>query len=168
MATIKRNLVFAAAFAAVAAPIAVRFYKKWILERETKAWLGEFGNHPADVEDCLADKASEGSEQPSKRPRGWSRQSKGATGKLALVAADEAYLQFGRRERSQANDLVTRKFLRDWLRERPGLRAKDLSAIIEVALSLSYVPPKEYVVVSGYEQTRAYRSVVGSNPPRHF
>jgi len=167
MATIKQNLVFAAALAAATAPFAVGFYKKWILERETKAWLGEFGNHPADVEDCLTVKAEGGDEQSSKRPRGWTRQPRGVNSKLAHVAADEAYLQFGRRERSQANDLVTRKFLRDWLRERPGLRAKDLSAIIEVALSLSYVPPDEYSVVSRFEQTQAYRSVVGSNPPRY-
>lgn len=160
MATTTRNLALATAAAFAIAPFAYRFYRRWSVNREASAWLGAFDKHQATVDDCLEDKASEGGEQPKERVRGWTRKSTGATGKLAQVAADEAYCQFGRRERSQANDLITRKFLRDWLREHKGLRAKDANIIIEVALSLSYVPPLVHPTILAYEQTRSYKERV--------
>ncbi len=156
MATIKQNLVVIAATTAIIAPVAVRFYRRWLLENKTRDWLNGFGTHEADVEDCLVEEAPAEENAQAGQIRGWRREPRGLHTKLAFVAADEAYLQFGRREKSQANDLVTRKFLRDWLRERPGLRAKDASAVIEVALSLSYVPPAEWREIAEMEVTRAY------------
>ncbi len=119
MATITRNLVIVATTAAIAAPLAVKCYRRWIREKQAQDWLRDFGNHEVEIEDCLGEQAAAvvGAEA---QIRGWRREPRGLKTKLSFIAADEAYLQFGRREKSQANDLVTRKFLRDWLRERQG------------------------------------------------
>jgi len=59
---------------------------------------------------------------------------------LASAFAHEAYLQFGHRTRSEANEIITRKFLRDLALEHKDLRARDASAIVDVALHLSFLP----------------------------
>ncbi len=105
-------------------------------------------------------------EQAADHIRGWRRLSRGMRASLAQVVADEAYFQFGRRARSQANDLVTRKWMRDFLRDHQGLRAKDASTIIELALSLSYIPPESLWDIREAEATRAYSSRVPRSGPQ--
>lgn len=174
MATTNNKLVLATLTALAAAPYCYYRYQRYLKERQASRWLSGFGKHVNDVEDCLVDpapadpEAGLGDELPKPHIRGWRRNPTNVRNKLAFVSADEAYLQFGRRERSQANDLVTRKFLRDFLREKQGLRAKDLSAIIEVALPLSYVPPPVYKDVRELTETDAYAAEVKVGTSKYF
>lgn len=62
---------------------------------------------------------------------------------LASSLAWECYAQFGARERTEANILVSRKFMRDLLDEKRGLRAKDRARLIDRALLLSFMPTAE-------------------------
>jgi hypothetical protein len=79
---------------------------------------------------------------------GWVRVRPDRFNTLAMAAADEAYNEYGARRRSEANDLVTRKFLRDQFRQLEDLRAKDMNRLIEVALPLSYVQPPQREVMT--------------------
>ncbi len=79
---------------------------------------------------------------------GWVRVRPDRFNVLAMAAADEAYNEYGARRRSEANDLVTRKFLRDQFRQLEDLRAKDMNRLIEVALPLSYVQPPQREVMT--------------------
>ncbi len=167
MATTTQDLVLIATAIAITALTVLKYIGRRRLEGKALSWLDRFGNHEYEMEDCLEQGAPSGGEGPDGQVRGWRREPRGLRSKLAFVLADEAYLQFGRRERSQANDLVTRKFLRDLCRERKGLRAKDMSAAIEVALALSYVPPQEMFEVEAYRSTAAYRSVVPDTKPKY-
>lgn len=83
----------------------------------------------------------------------WSRNRKRG---LAFSLANEAYYQFGHRVRSEANDMITRKFMRDLLREHKSIRARDASDIIDRALSLSYLPSSTLQEMSEIEGTTAY------------
>ncbi len=95
---------------------------------------------------------------------GWVRIRPDRFNKLAMAAADEAYNEYGARRRSEANDLVTRKFLRDQFRQLEDLRAKDMNRLIEVALPLSYVQPPQREVMTvmwdcpAFEQRTTYDS----------
>lgn len=62
--------------------------------------------------------------------------------KMASALAYEAYYEFGNRDKTPANLLITRKFMRDQLMEYKDLRAQDASGIIDVALSLSFLPSR--------------------------
>lgn len=66
---------------------------------------------------------------------------------LAAAFSLVAYFQFGPRTRSQANYLVTRKYLRDYMREhKPAdLRFVDMGPIIDVAVHLSFYPTAEHL-----------------------
>lgn len=99
--------------------------------------------------------------EQTRAKRGWVRVRPNFSTELAMCAADEAYYEFGARSVSKANDLVTRKFLRDLLREHKDLRAKDANAIIEIALPFSYVPPLQRAAMAGFVDTQAYESRVG-------
>jgi len=70
------------------------------------------------------------------RPRNFRR--------MACALAYEAYVQFGTRTRSEANMLITRKFMRDQLLGFKDLRARDAASIIDTALFLSFLPSLEY------------------------
>lgn len=59
---------------------------------------------------------------------------------MSYAVAYEAYRQFGARPKSEANVLITRKFMRDLLAEFKDLRTKDCCVIIDAALSLSFLP----------------------------
>jgi len=104
-----------------------------------------------------------GSSEPAPRPhiRGWQRVTQNKLQDLAFSLADEAFFQYGRRKKSQANDLVTRKFMRDYLSKYDTLRAKDKSLIIEIALPLSYVVPSETEVMDQVVRTRTYGEATG-------
>lgn len=64
--------------------------------------------------------------------------------RLAVAVADEAYYQFGFRPMSEANVLITRKFMRDRLMEVKGLRAHDALLVIDKAIPLSFLPSLEF------------------------
>lgn len=104
--------------------------------------------------------AREVAEQRGAR-RGWVRVRPHPRTEIAMSAADEAYYEFGARSLSKANELVTRKFLRDLLRQYKDLRAKDASIIIEIALPLSFVPPQQREIMDDFARTDAYTSRVG-------
>jgi len=59
---------------------------------------------------------------------------------ISDAVAHEAYAQFGHRPRSEANLLITRKFMRDKLQSYVDLRAKDIGTAIDQALYLSFLP----------------------------
>jgi len=141
-------------------------------ERRSARFLKWFGNHDQDLVDSLVDVGAVdflGEAIPRGNGiRGWRRVRRSAITEIAFSLADEAYLQFGRRDKSKANDLVTRKFLRDLLSKYDSLRAKDRSRIIEVALTLSYVPPQEGADMEELESTSAYAKLVPSSKGGFF
>jgi len=67
----------------------------------------------------------------------------GRFSKFAVALGWEAYDQFGRRERTEANLLITRKWLRDRCRMFPDLRKCDSSRAIDLALDFSFLPTQE-------------------------
>lgn len=105
----------------------------------TSAVLSNMGVAGVTVESACAQKAAE----RMREQRGWIRIRNHRLTELAFSAADEAYNEFGARSLSKANDLVTRKFLRDFFRECKDLRTKDANRAIEIALPFSYLPPAE-------------------------
>jgi len=85
----------------------------------------------------------------------WSKQSRRG---MAFEVAAKAYFQFGHRSESEANELITRKFMRDALADYKDLRAKDASAIIDMALPLSFLPSQQRILMNGLKKTTAWRS----------
>ncbi len=136
----------------------------WVWTRQTErrvaGFLSRFDTHECDREDALAYAGVVGGDAITQRPagvvRGWQRIRRDNITEIAFALADEAYLFYGRRDKSKANDLVTRKFLRDQLSEYDSLRAKDKSRIIEIALTLSYVPPSEAEDMQVVARSAAY------------
>jgi len=76
--------------------------------------------------------------------------------RMAAALADAAYFQFGYRDRSEANELITRKFMRDLLEEYKSLRDKDKSSAIDVALGLSFLPSRSLQYSNGLRRTWTY------------
>ncbi len=151
---------------------AYKWWKVWSFNKKVEGDLKRFGSHEKELDQLVEDATeevctSEGGVEPSGR-RVWKRMTSRVQRNLAYVVADEAYFQFGRRERSKANDLVVRKYIRDYLRDLKGpvLRAKDASTITELAVSLSYVPPEQYWEIKEAEGTKAYRSRVPTVGPQ--
>jgi hypothetical protein len=75
---------------------------------------------------------------------------------IAMALARRAYLQFGPRARSEANELITRKFLRDVVLELKDLSIKDACAVVDVALSLSFLPSAARREMNQYDRTFAF------------
>jgi len=75
---------------------------------------------------------------------------------IAMALARRAYLQFGPRPRTEANELITRKFLRDVVLELRDLRIKDACAVVDVALSLSFLPSAARREMNQYDRTFAF------------
>jgi hypothetical protein len=59
---------------------------------------------------------------------------------MGIALAHEAYYHFGHRPRSDANILITRKYMRDLLEEYEDLRAVDAARAIDMGLYLSFLP----------------------------
>lgn len=147
----------------------------WLLlyfpEQRARALLADFGRSDSDLRGELI---RAGVATPDGKPipragavRGWNRVRPQHLREMAYGLADEAYLQYGRRDKSQANDLITRKFLRDQLSQFDSLRARDRSSVIDLALTLSYVPTSEWCEMEEVESTRAYRSLVHFSKSAH-
>lgn len=83
---------------------------------------------------------------------------------MCVALADKAYFQYGHREVSDANKLITRKFMRDVLSEFKDLRTKDANIIIDGALLLSFLPSAELRRMEEISETRAYRSRANLRP----
>lgn len=73
--------------------------------------------------------------------------------RVAFALAYAAYNEFGARDRSEPNLLITRKYMRDLLREHRTLRHRDANQIIDVALYLSFLPSPELRRMNSLDQT---------------
>lgn len=76
---------------------------------------------------------------------------------ISMSLAKRAYYQFGFRPESEANSLITRKFMRDLLMEFKDLRATDANNIIDVALPLSFLPTVVHREMKEYTRTFVYQ-----------
>jgi hypothetical protein len=76
--------------------------------------------------------------------------------RIACSLAWEAYEKFGHRVRSEANLLITRKFMLDQLKEFKDLRACDRSGIIDRALYLSFLPSLTLQEMNVIDRTSAF------------
>ncbi len=137
----------------------VRWYWNREKERAVEEEIVEFGSHETSLQDELEPLSQTGPDcqDGDHHVRGWRRIRPHVAQQLAYGLADEAYFHFGKREKSKANDLVTRKFLRDQLSEFGSMRAKDKSAVVDLALPLSYVPPVLPAVYDDMVNTYAYQ-----------
>lgn len=84
------------------------------------------------------------------------RPRRGTSRKMAAALAYEAYFQFGHRERSEANLMITRKFMRDKLSELKDMRAKDAALIVDGALYLSFLPSLTLQDMNAMDGTSAF------------
>lgn len=138
----------------------VSWLRRRAAEKRAKKLIGRFDTHQIDFMGSLEDAGvideDGNSMQRRNLPRGWARVRKDRLSAIAFALADEAYFQFGQREKSEANDLCTRKFLRDMISEYSSLRAKEKNIILVMALSLSYVGPTEVEEMREFETTEAY------------
>jgi len=76
--------------------------------------------------------------------------------RIAVSLAGAAYNEFGARDRDAANLLITRKYMRDLLREFKTLRHSDANAIIDVALYLSFLPSQALRQMNALDQTQVF------------
>jgi len=60
--------------------------------------------------------------------------------KMALALADSTYFKFGYRARSEANLMITRKFMFDLMSGYPDIRDRDKASIVDMALYASFLP----------------------------
>jgi len=86
--------------------------------------------------------------------------------RIRRVAANsyalQAYLKFGKRPKSEANIIITRKYISDLLAEVPDMRIRDKIEIMDTATFLSFIPSKSSQECGAYESTNAYaRRMVG-------
>jgi len=89
---------------------------------------------------------------------------------LASALAWECYAHFGARERSEANVLVSRKYMRDILDEHRDFRAKDKARLIDRALLLSFLPTQDLQEMVELSSTSVWKSreAVALVPARGF
>lgn len=83
---------------------------------------------------------------------------------IAYALADQTYFQYGKRDRSEANLLITRKFMRDKLEEYKDLRFKDRNEVIDMALYLSFMPTLTLRAMNEYDSTWAFEERKSDTP----
>jgi len=160
---------FILAISLIIAPFVFSYFafvwvRSWLRRRSAEGRARElirrFDTHQVDflgaLEDAGAIDADGNVMRRNNLPRGWARVRTSRLEAVAFALADEAYFQFGQREKSEANDLCTRKFLRDQISEYTSLRAKDKSIVLAMALTLSYVGPSVTEEMQETESTDAY------------
>jgi hypothetical protein len=76
--------------------------------------------------------------------------------RVVHALAQEAYYNFGTRQRSEANNLITRRWMRDRLDGYGSIRFKDRAAIIDKALVLSFLPSLDSREVESLAQTDTF------------
>lgn len=75
---------------------------------------------------------------------------------LAATVAMTAYLKFGARGKTEANVIITRKFISDLLAAREDMRLRDKIEIMDLAVFLSFVPTKTKLQCEAMYETEAY------------
>jgi len=65
--------------------------------------------------------------------------------KLAAAVGSECRTHYGFRERSEANELVARKYMRDRLKSIKDMRHADINLVIPAALSVCFIPSRAEV-----------------------
>jgi len=83
---------------------------------------------------------------------------------LAIALAGECYFKFGDRTRSEANNLISRKWMRDRIGDVKDLRRKDAAGIIDVALPLSFYPSRQALRMDQHMRTSTSARRMGSGP----
>jgi hypothetical protein len=74
----------------------------------------------------------------------------------ANALAMKAYLKFGRRPKSPANVIITRKYISDLLEEKVDLRLRDKIELMDMAVFLSFIPTETVILCDQMERTFAY------------
>jgi hypothetical protein len=77
-------------------------------------------------------------------------------GVAASSYALQAYLKFGQRKKSEANVIVTRKYISDLLSEEPDMRIRDKIEIMDTATFLSFIPSESSQLCGAFEKTEAF------------
>jgi hypothetical protein len=83
---------------------------------------------------------------------------------MVFALAGSAYLQFGFSEKSLANMLVYRKYMRDLITQYKDLRALDAAGIIDSAIHLSFLPSPALRDMSQMMTLPAFRERMGLLP----
>jgi len=131
-------------------------------ESRAKRVVGRFDAHELDLMDVVraaraADGLGPGGLELEDGPQRFCRYRPRRLQEMVYALADEAYRQFGSRPRSEANLLITRKFMRDELSVLKDLRTCDAIAIIDGALGLSFLPSQTLRGMNDLACTRVYR-----------
>jgi hypothetical protein len=74
----------------------------------------------------------------------------------ANAVALHAYLKFGKRPKTDANVMITRKFVSDLLMDRTDLRLRDKVELMDRAVFLSFVPSNTILENAAMERSDAY------------
>jgi hypothetical protein len=83
------------------------------------------------------------------------------THKFARFLGKRAYLQFGHRKKTDADMLVTRKWLRNLVQDQySSLRIQHQIDAIDEALFLSYIPTESYQMCEEYAETKVYKEML--------
>lgn len=80
--------------------------------------------------------------------------------RIAYSLADKAYLQYGYRSDSEANRLITRKFMRDHIGQFEDIRDKDAAQAIDIALELSFLPSEAWKQMAAITRTPVYQAAL--------
>lgn len=161
----------------LAVGFAIRRVYRWIfhrgLEHRAADFLEQFDDNYVELvstverareEDGLPIGGPEGDAGPRQRFIRLARHRPGRGREMAFALAELAYFQFGFRLRSEANELITRKFMRDSLAEFKDLRKKDAAGVIDVALPLSFLPSQAMRSMGELESTDAFQDRSRADP----
>jgi len=67
-----------------------------------------------------------------------------------------AYLKFGKRPKSPANVIITRKYVSDLLVDNKDLRLRDKVELMDMAVFLSFLPSETSLLCNEMERTKSY------------
>jgi len=76
--------------------------------------------------------------------------------RMAHALAHEAYMEFGHREKSAANAIITRKWMRDHIGQFKDLRAVDAAMVIDEAMPYSFLPSRALRYMNVLQTTDAW------------
>lgn len=139
---------------------AVRYLVRWYHDGDevrARKVISDFDNHEDTDLDIAVDMT-----YPDARVRVFKMR------RMAYAMAYRAHFQFGHRPESEANILITRKFLRDSLSELKDMRFKDMSVVIDIALPLSFLPSLAMQEMNEIRDTNEYRSRMQPVRPRSW
>lgn len=160
------NLLIAVYLTAVMARLLFRFYK-WArygaLERVALASIARFDNVQADLDEALGEARTvdglpvgglgPANVGPAKR----NIRFRPHTGrKMADALAAEAYFKFGMRPRSEANLMITRKWMMNQFLLMNDVRKVDANQFIDMALPHSFLPSQSWRHMARIASTDAF------------